>query len=99
MKIQTAHLSQGDLRFEPVSALASGEDGLDDIRQIMRDCLIYLKPQGWLMLEHGYNQAVLVADLMASIGLTHIESINDLGGHLRVTIGKNPLIVSTHWSE
>ncbi|HOY71279.1 MAG TPA: peptide chain release factor N(5)-glutamine methyltransferase [Methylotenera sp.] len=93
-----AHLRQGDLRFEPISALASGVDGLDDIRQIIGECLIYLKPQGWIMLEHGYNQAQAVTDLMASIGLTHIESIKDLGGHQRVTIGKNPLIVSTHWS-
>ncbi|NOS97929.1 MAG: peptide chain release factor N(5)-glutamine methyltransferase [Methylotenera sp.] len=92
-----AHLSQGDLRFEPISALASGADGLDDIRKIIDNCLVYLKPQGWLMLEHGYNQAELVADLMAGVGLTNIETIKDLGGNNRVTIGKNPLIVSTHW--
>ncbi|MDI1360787.1 peptide chain release factor N(5)-glutamine methyltransferase [Methylotenera sp.] len=92
-----AHLTQGDLRFEPISALASGADGLDDIRQIIGDCLIYLKPQGWLMLEHGYNQAEQVADLMADAGLTNIETIKDLGNNDRVTLGKNPLIVSTHW--
>ena len=91
------HLTQGDLRFEPLSALASGADGLDDIRQIIGDCLIHLKPQGWLMLEHGYNQAELVADLMADAGLTNIETIKDLGNNDRVTLGKNPLIVSTHW--
>lgn len=92
-----AHLTQGDLRFEPMSALASGEDGLDDIRKIIEDCLVYLKPQGWLMLEHGYNQADQVADLMAQIGLTYIETIKDLGGNDRVTMGKNPLMVNTHW--
>jgi release factor glutamine methyltransferase len=92
-----AHLTQGDLRFEPLSALASGVDGLDDIRKIISDCLIYLKPQGWLMLEHGYNQAEQVVDLMADAGLTNIESIRDLGNNERVTLGKNPLIVSTHW--
>lgn len=91
------HLTQGDLRFEPVSALASGVDGLNDIRRIIDNCLIYLKPQGWLMLEHGYNQAASVADLMAHAGLTNIETIKDLGGNNRVTIAKNPLIVSTHW--
>ena len=91
------HLSQGDLRFEPLSALASGNDGLDDIRQIIADCLIYLKPQGWLMLEHGYHQAESVADLMAVIGLVNIETLKDLGDNHRVTLGKNPLIVSTHW--
>ncbi|HYN55374.1 MAG TPA: peptide chain release factor N(5)-glutamine methyltransferase [Methylotenera sp.] len=92
-----AHLSQGDLRFEPISALASGIDGLDDIRQIIDNCLIHLKPQGWLMLEHGYDQAVQVADLMAETGLVDITTLRDLGGNHRVTIARNPLIVSTHW--
>jgi release factor glutamine methyltransferase len=91
------HLSQGDLRFEPIGALASGADGLDDIRHIVGNCLIYLKPQGWLMLEHGYDQAEAVADLMADNGLVGIATIKDLGGNDRVTIAKNPLIVSTHW--
>lgn len=92
-----AHLTQGDLRFEPITALASGLDGLDDIRHIIDHCLIHLKPQGWLMLEHGYNQAELVADLMAQTGLTEITTLKDLGDNDRVTIAKNPLIVSTHW--
>jgi release factor glutamine methyltransferase len=92
-----AHLSQGDLRFEPVSALASGKDGLNDIRRIISDCLVYLKPQGWLMLEHGYNQAHAVSALMAEHGLVSVETIQDLSGNDRVTIGRNPLIVSTHW--
>ena len=91
------HLKQGDLRFEPLSALASGADGLDDIRRIIDDCLIHLKPQGWLMFEHGYNQAESVRELMAQAGLVNIETFHDLGGNDRVTIGKNPLIVSTHW--
>ena len=72
-------------------------DGLDDIRQITNNCLIYLKPQGWLMLEHGYNQAELVTDLMAENGLVNIATLKDLGNNDRVTIAKNPLIVSTHW--
>ncbi len=92
-----AHLKQGDLRFEPISALASGADGLDDIRRIIDGCLIHLKPQGWLMFEHGYNQAESVSELMAQTGLVAIETFKDLGGNERVTIGKNPLIVSTHW--
>jgi release factor glutamine methyltransferase len=91
------HLTQGDVRFEPISALASGADGLDDIRHIVANCLIYLKPQGWLMIEHGYNQADLVADLMAEAGLVSIQTIKDFGGNNRVTIAKNPLIISTHW--
>ena len=91
------HLKQGDLRFEPQSALASGKDGLYDIRLIIDESLIHLKPQGWLMLEHGYNQAKAVSELMSAAGLVDVASIKDLGGNMRVTIGKNPLIVSTHW--
>ena len=91
------HLSLGDLRFEPLSALASGLDGLDDIRRIVEHSLLYLKPQGWLMLEHGYNQAMLVANLMAETGLIDVVTLQDLGGNDRVTLAKNPLIVSKHW--
>lgn len=93
-----AHLEQGDLRFEPTSALASGADGLDDIRIIINDSLLHLNPQGWLMLEHGYNQAGSIQGLMAQAGLVDIETLQDLGGNERVTIGKNPLIVSAHWA-
>jgi release factor glutamine methyltransferase len=92
-----AHLQQGDLRFEPISALASGADGLDDIRRIIDGCLIHLNPQGWLMFEHGYKQAEPIKELMAEAGLLAIETFKDLAGNERVTIGKNPLIVSTHW--
>jgi release factor glutamine methyltransferase len=92
-----AHLGLGDLRFEPLSALASGIDGLDAIRHIIEHSLIYLKPQAWLLLEHGYDQAAQVAELMAETGLVNISTLKDLGGNDRVTIAKNPLIVSTHW--
>ncbi|MBC7788151.1 MAG: peptide chain release factor N(5)-glutamine methyltransferase [Methylophilaceae bacterium] len=85
------------LTFEPISALTSGEDGLDDIRKIIQSVLIYLKPQGWLMLEHGYNQAEKVQDLLAENGLTDITTMKDLGGNERVTLGKNSLIINTHW--
>lgn len=91
------HLQQGDLRFEPASSLVSGADGLNDIRTIIDGCLIHLKPQGWLMLEHGYNQAEAVHELMAETGLVAIETFIDHGGNARVTIARNPLIVSTHW--
>jgi release factor glutamine methyltransferase len=92
------HLSQGDLRFEPLSALTSGQDGLDDIRQITEQGLIHLMPQGWLMLEHGYDHGVAVRELMAQAGLVEIATRQDLGGNDRVTLGKNPLIVSQHWA-
>lgn len=91
------HLSQGDLRFEPASALASGADGLKDIHHIITNCMIYLKSQGWLLIEHGYTQAELVADLLAETGLTEIKTLRDLSGNNRVTLAKNPLIMSAHW--
>ncbi len=83
-----AHLSQGDLRFEPLSALASGEDGLDDIRQITQAASAHLKPHGWLMFEHGYRQASSVATLLASAHFCNIETLKDLGGNDRVTLGR-----------
>ena len=82
-----AHLSQGDLRFEPISALASGEDGMEDIRHITSQAGQFLKPAGWLMLEHGYNQAADVRQLLADAGFIEIETIQDLGGNARVTLG------------
>ena len=83
-----AHLNQGDLRFEPLSALASGADGLDDIRQIITQAPLHLNPQGWLMLEHGYNQSQAVALLLKQVGFNDIEHIKDLAGINRVTIGR-----------
>jgi release factor glutamine methyltransferase len=81
------HLKQGDLRFEPISALASGKDGLDDIRKIIQDAPHYLKPNGLLMLEHGYDQAGAVAALLSERGFSQIEHAKDIAGTLRVTFG------------
>lgn len=87
------HLQQGDLRFEPISALASGEDGLDDIRQIIADAPPHLNINGWLMLEHGYNQAESVAILLKQAGFSSVSHVLDLNGIKRVTIGQlNTLI-------
>lgn len=83
-----AHLKQGDLRFEPISALASGRDGLDAIRYIIKQAPQHLKPSGWLMLEHGYKQAKSVATLLQNEGFTLVETIKDLGGNDRVTLGQ-----------
>jgi release factor glutamine methyltransferase len=84
------HLSQGDLRFEPASALASGEDGLDDIRLIVQQAAQYLNPNGWLMFEHGYNQAGEVAKLLAEAEFITIQHVQDLAGISRVTLGQLP---------
>ena len=84
-----AHLTQGDLRFEPISALASGEDGLNDIRHIIQEAPNYLNPNGWLMLEHGYDQAEKVAELLKQHGFTQVSHARDLAGTLRVTFGRS----------
>lgn len=81
------HLNQGDLRFEPRTALASGVDGLDDIRKIIKHATTHLNAEGWLMLEHGYNQAESVADLLLQAEFTQIEHFQDLAGVQRVTLG------------
>lgn len=82
------HLQQGDLRFEPLSALASGADGLQDIRQIIAQAPAYLNDGGWLMLEHGYNQAPAVQKLLNAHGFQDIQTIKDLGDNPRVTLGQ-----------
>jgi release factor glutamine methyltransferase len=84
------HLQQGDLPYEPQSALVSGEDGLDDIRTIIHQAPSKLKPGGWLILEHGYNQAAAVSQLMRSTGMHSISTHADLAGQPRVTEGCYP---------
>jgi release factor glutamine methyltransferase len=81
------HLKQGDLRFEPILALASGKDGLDDIRKIIQDAPHYLKQNGWLMLEHGYDQSEAVAALLSAQDFREIDHAKDIAGTLRVTFG------------
>lgn len=82
------HLTQGDLRFEPLSALAAGADGLADIRQIIAQAPAYLNQGGWLMLEHGYNQAEAVQRLYETAGFCHIQTLRDLGDNPRVTLAQ-----------
>lgn len=84
------HLGQGDLRFEPRSALASGADGLDDIRRIVTAAPAQLVPGGWLLLEHGYQQGEPVRDLLAQAGLGDIETLLDLAGNPRVSVARKP---------
>ncbi len=82
------HLSEGDLRFEPASALIAGRDGLDDIRQIVQQAPEHLERGGWLLLEHGYDQAGAVRALFAARGFAAVDSRRDLGGHERITLGQ-----------
>lgn len=83
-----SHLAAGDLRHEPRAALASGNDGLADIRRIVAGAAQHLTPGGQLWLEHGYDQAVAVRELFAAAGFVGIEQIPDLAGILRVTGGR-----------
>ncbi|MGE4359923.1 MAG: peptide chain release factor N(5)-glutamine methyltransferase [Lysobacteraceae bacterium] len=84
------HLGQGDVRFEPAMALASGADGLDAVRAIIACVPTHLLPGGWLLFEHGYDQAEEVAELMQEAGFVGVESLRDLLGHGRVTLGRLP---------
>jgi release factor glutamine methyltransferase len=84
------HLREGDLRFEPPLALKGGLDGLAAIRTIVAGAPAYLAARGWLLLEHGYDQAERVKALMGEGGFGGIESRRDLAGILRVTIGRLP---------
>ena len=80
------HLSQGDVRFEPLSALTSGADGLDDIRRIAREAKNCLKPGGWLVLEHGYNQGAAVRTVLEQAGYQQVHTCQDLAGQDRITL-------------
>jgi release factor glutamine methyltransferase len=82
------HLGLGDVRFEPLSALASGADGLDDIRRILINAKNHLNSGGWLMFEHGYDQAARVRQLMQQAGFADVTSVRDLSGIERVTLGR-----------
>ena len=83
-----AHLQQGDLRFEPRSALASGVDGLNDLQQIIARAPQHLRAGGWLLLEHGYDQAVPCAWLLEAAGLQDVFNAPDLAGMPRVSGGR-----------
>jgi release factor glutamine methyltransferase len=77
-----------DLRFEPQTALTAGQDGLQDIRAILQRAPGHLKPGGWLLLEHGYDQGQRVRELMQSSGLQDIASRRDLAGIERCTLAR-----------
>ncbi|HAB90786.1 MAG: peptide chain release factor N(5)-glutamine methyltransferase [Thiopseudomonas sp.] len=84
------HLQQGDVRFEPLSALVSGPDGLDDIRLIIAQAPSYLTANGWLLLEHGFDQASAVRELLQQAGFIDVSSQRDLSGHQRISLGRLP---------
>ena len=82
------HLSLGDVRFEPLTALASGPDGLDDIRLIIAQAPQYCLPGAWLMIEHGFDQGEAIRALFSNAGFSHVETAQDLEQRDRVTAGQ-----------
>lgn len=78
------------LQHEPRDALVSGADGLDDVRRIVRDAPAHLRPGGWLLLEHGFEQADAVAALLSAAGFADLSHRLDLAGHRRCTGGRWP---------
>lgn len=82
------HLAQGDVRFEPRSALVAGAEGMADLLYLVNTAQRYLASSGWLLLEHGYTQANKVRMALSSAGYQNVESVCDLGGHERVTLGR-----------
>ena len=85
---EDAHLARGDLRFEPRSALAAGADGLYDIRCIAGAAPAQLRGDGWLLLEHGHEQAAPVRALLVAAGFSDVATWQDLAGLDRVSGGR-----------
>ena len=84
--VDDPHLSA--LGHEPLNALTAGPDGLDDVRRIVQQAPAHLQPGGWLLLEHGYDQASAVFDLLTQRGFTQVQSRHDLAGIARCTGGR-----------
>lgn len=82
------HLKEGDVRFEPASALVSGRDGLDDLRLIVDQAPDWLLEDGWLLVEHGFDQAEAVAELFRARGFKDVETRRDYGNRDRMTLGR-----------
>ncbi|MTC71808.1 peptide chain release factor N(5)-glutamine methyltransferase [Providencia sp. wls1914] len=82
------HLSQGDVRFEPSTALIADEHGFSDLAHIIATSKQYLKQQGWLLLEHGWQQGLTVRELFNENGYTNVETCLDYGGKERISLGQ-----------
>jgi len=82
------HLRQGDVRFEPEHALVAADHGCADIARIIELAPAYLKPGGWIVLEHGYDQGEITRELLENIGFIDTDTLKDLNQHDRVTLGR-----------
>ena len=81
---QDPHLTQGDLRFEPLCALTDNATGLSCLEEIIQGAVDHLKPLGLIAVEHGFDQSEAVVDLMKTVGMREIQIHQDLAGHNRV---------------
>ena len=84
------HLSQGDVRFEPLTALVAANEGLADIEHIITTARDHLVSGGWLLLEHGWTQGAAVQALFRAAGYKNVETCRDYGDNDRLTLGKLP---------
>ncbi|BBV08413.1 TPA: peptide chain release factor N(5)-glutamine methyltransferase [Providencia stuartii] len=82
------HLQQGDVRFEPLTALVADNHGLSDLDHIVSTSRSYLNPQGWLLVEHGWQQGAAVRELFKQYGYSNIETCLDYGGRDRISLGQ-----------
>ena len=82
------HLTQGDVRFEPRSALVAGHDGLSDLRRILPQAHGCLRPGGWLLVEHGHDQGEVLQALFKANGYQQVQGHKDLAGQDRITLGQ-----------
>lgn len=82
------HLQQGDVRFEPASALVAGENGLADIKHIAAEARQFLRPKGWVAFEHGYDQGDAVREILDSLGYQKVATKKDYADNDRVSIGQ-----------
>ncbi|WP_277950349.1 peptide chain release factor N(5)-glutamine methyltransferase [Halomonas sp. YLGW01] len=81
------HLGQGDVRFEPRSALVAGDDGLADLHWLVNEARAHLESGGWLLLEHGLEQGAAVRQAFEAAGYADVATLKDLGGRDRVSLG------------
>ena len=88
IEIDDAHLFEGDVRFEPASALVSGTQGLDDLQLVIGQSSGFLAPAGWLLVEHGHAQGLAVRDLFNEAGYVLVETRQDYNQLDRITLGR-----------
>ena len=85
---QDPHLQQGDVRFEPLTALVAGDHGMADIVHIIEHSRAALAKGGYLLLEHGWQQGAAVRQAFIQVGYSNVETCRDYGGNERITLGR-----------